>query len=691
MYFSDREKKILTLLLEYQEGMTQSELQTQLGVSKRTVYREIASIEKAIKAYDIKVIKPRGSGYRLIGERENFRKLKEAVEAPEEEIFTNLQRQSGIVSYLLVAEAETTIESLSIDFQVSLNTIIADLAAVEEGLSDYHLKLLRLKARGILIEGDEKGRRQILSNLVYRETNEYEFFQYLESLREADAPLAPKNFFMKLVDDKAWYLALKVILEDAGNVFAEVTDNQLQLLLIELALSISRMSKGKMLTEIEADDVNRKSVKLARLLLSFLPNEGIDISEAEVVFLAQQLEGLNYKVPQNIFLDSFDVELSYQVKELIRVMADRLRIDFRKDETLFYDLVAHMSAAIKRADHLKAQITNPLLGKIIEEYQPMYDALMKAMREIFPGSDFSQDELAYILIHFATALERSPEVHPISILVLCSSGIGTSKILESRLRRYIHSANEIKICRISQMSQLNYREYDLILSTIFLPGFDLPYKMISPLLLDEELQEIRNYINTEIMAVKEKAPPELEAGAAEKLQNDHSGFENLYGTMKVANNLLQRFDVKRVSAEKTLEDSLYNIAASLSGVLISDVEQVTAELICRYRIAPIGIPGTGMALFHSANRWTKDSYFAVYDLDHSFEILGMDKKPMTLERILLMLAPEPMPEEDQNILGKISGSIIESDLNTEIYQKGDKQSIYHLLSSLFVDEIKDIK
>ena len=53
-----------------------------------------------------------------------------------------------------------------------------------------------------------------------------------------------------------------------------------------------------------------------------------------------------------------------------------------------------------------------------------------------------------------------------------------------------------------------------------------------------------------------------------------------------------------------------------------------------------------------------------------------------------MLAPEPMTETQRGLLGKISSSIIESDLNTQTYMHGSKEEIYQLMSSLFVKEIQ---
>ena len=102
MYFSIREKKILSLLLDYPNGITSEELQDILQVSKRTVYREISSIEKTIKSQDIQIIKPRGEGYRIVGETLNLERLQQQLGEKQAELFTdNVQRQSAIVCYEL--------------------------------------------------------------------------------------------------------------------------------------------------------------------------------------------------------------------------------------------------------------------------------------------------------------------------------------------------------------------------------------------------------------------------------------------------------------------------------------------------------------------------------------------------------------------------------------------------------------
>ena len=630
MYFSIREKKILSLLLDYPNGITSEELQDILQVSKRTVYREISSIEKTIKSQDIQIIKPRGEGYRIVGETLNLERLQQQLGEKQAELFTdNVQRQSAIVCSLLLMDEEATIEGLAIDFKVSAATITSDLATIEKSLIDYRLELQRLKGRGIRIVGREKQRRQLLSNLIYNGVSEFDFFQFIDSLDEKKK--TTDNFFLNLLSQSSLLLARRIFEQISQQSFEQV----------------------------------KKS-----------------IPPQEVRFFAFQLEGVNYKKPQNIFIDSFDVELSYKIKELIRLVSETSGIDFRKDEQLFNDLSAHMSAALKRNLTVLQGANNPLLQKIRDKYQELTAAIIKELAVVFPDHQFTADELGYVVIHFATSLERHPSGRALSALVLCSSGIGTARILESRIHKYLNEIEKVQVAKISEMNQLDYKSYDLILATVFLPGFNLPYKVISPLLLDDEIKEIKDYIQT-------LHPDKAYVHVDEPEQEPSEAFDEIYETMRIANSLLQNFDVKQINTKETIELTLEEIIDQMQGTIVSDAKIVTNKVIQRYLVAPIGVPKTNFALFHCADAHVKEPLFTIYDLDRKFLIQGMDKKSIDLTRVLLLLAPDPMPESQQSLLGKISSSVIESDLNTEIYKFGNKEIIYQLLSSLFVKEIRE--
>lgn len=684
MYFSSREKSFLNVMLNYQNGITIEKLQELFNISKRTVYREISSIEKSLKFLDIQVEKPRGTGYQLIGEAASFEKLNHYLTQEVLEVFEdNVDRQSAIAATLLLKNEESKIDSLVTDFQVSSATIKSDLKAIEQSLTDFGLELQRNKGLGIKIVGAEKGRRQLLGNLIFNGINEYDFFRFLHS-EEHEHASKNGNFFFSLLNKDYVFLA-NTLLFSVDNAYSKkVTDNQLQYILIVLGLSFQRM----MAQQFIENDFKEKNVKpdtmqiASQILMKVAKEWEVAIPIPEVQFLASQFEGINYKKNQTIFIDNFDAELSYKVKELIRLVSNETNINFQTDERLFEDLLSHMSSALKRMFSSMQDTDRPLLKKIREKYQRLTIVIEKQLMVVFPDHVFSKDELGYVIIHFATSYERNPNRSSLSVLVICSSGIGTSRILESRIAKYLPEFENIYISKVSAMADLEYKTYDLILSTIFLPDFTLNYKVISPLLLDDEIQEIKGIVRNIEMSDAAIVTPN-------HLPKTIVTFQEIYEDVCVSNELLHSFEVKEIEVADTLEETLKKILRTISEEYLREVEAVLRFVMDRYKIAPIGIPDSNIALFHSSNKFVNKPLFAIYDLTQPFTIKGMNKQDIQMDRILLLLAPEPMKTSEEKLLGKISSSVIENDLNLEIYQYGNEEMVVELLSSLFVKEIKE--
>ena len=72
------------------------------------------------------------------------------------------------------------------------------------------------------------------------------------------------------------------------------------------------------------------------------------------------------------------------------------------------------------------------------------------------------------------------------------------------------------------------------------------------------------------------------------------------------------------------------------------------------------------------------------------------RKTADLYKFLGIIQPRIKPqtqfllEYQQQLLGLISSSIIESDINTVIYEKGTLEEIRELISSLFVKEVQHL-
>ncbi len=693
LYISKREKEIIEVLLEQKNGVTVDYLSDELKVSNRTIYRELSSLESTLAKYQIKLIREADIGYRLVGKPALFKELQHQLSASPEEL-TAQQRQSTLVIKLLMQEKEVKMESLAMDLQVSISTIQADLISIEEVFKEYKIDIERKKAKGIQAVASESSRRLIISGLIHSEINEYDFFQLMENETKSGIKEweTSQNPFLKQLNKEDLYHVYAVVKQFGQHYFEEVTDSQLQRLVILLCVSIMRLHEGHQIHSFEAssllvDSDQTKSIETATAIYDFMQKlYGIAITKQEIQFLGLQIQGLNVPLRNDFLSEEYDTDLGYKVRELIRLVSNELDWNFNQDETLFHDLLSHISAAIKRAIAPMPESNNPLLDKILTQYSDLSSSVKEKLTHIFPMIHFLPNEIVYIVIHFASAFERQPKVQELKALVICSSGVGTAKILESRIRKYIPEITTIEISRISKLHRIDFGEYDLILSTIFLQGFETEYKVVTPLLMDNEIKSIQLYIR-QIISEKKKRKEKNEKIILTN-QKDESEFKEFYQKMSIANEILENFNVHQTVGTKELRPVISAICKSLEDRVLMDSDRIVHKLMDRMELAPIGLPNTNMALFHCIDPTIKQVFFSIYELPKALEVLGIDRNPIQMQRILMMLGPDPLSENSQEILGSISSAIVESDLTMEIFNSGSRQLLNNYLSSVFLEKLK---
>lgn len=72
--FSPRMKQILQVLLKQNKEISVKNLAEQVGVSKRTVQRELGYVDRSLKRYGLRVSRKPGSGVSVEGTEENYRR-----------------------------------------------------------------------------------------------------------------------------------------------------------------------------------------------------------------------------------------------------------------------------------------------------------------------------------------------------------------------------------------------------------------------------------------------------------------------------------------------------------------------------------------------------------------------------------------------------------------------------------------
>ena len=347
-------------------------------------------------------------------------------------------------------------------------------------------------------------------------------------------------------------------------------------------------------------------------------------------------------------------------------------------------LLTHLSGVFSRAVLQEETLTNPILEKIMVQYEEIANAIRKAVERIFQEKKLSEEEIAYMVLHFANSLERSPKESDISIAGFSPSGLASTSMLELRLKRYFPFIQQIHFYRIADLKKIDLQEeYDIVISTSILPGYNGTYILVSPLLLEEEVKQLKEAFSH---IEKKKRQKNTYNSNNEWMLEDT--YEETMHFMEQINQLLDRFFIQELDNPNTVSETIRSLFPYFPEGLVTDEEVVHRRLLKRYEQAPIGIPHTNMGLFHTTSSLVSKPIFCIFNLKQPLTIDGMDRQPVDLSRMLVMLAPSPIQEKDGILLGKISGAIIMNDLNTEIFRSGNKEIVYQLLAKILIEEIK---
>ena len=77
-------------------------------------------------------------------------------------------------------------------------------------------------------------------------------------------------------------------------------------------------------------------------------------------------------------------------------------------------------------------------------------------------------------------------------MVVCSSGIGTSRLLSTRLEQAFNEIERITQASVSDLNVLDLTAYDGIISTVNL-DIDVPFLVVNPLLPEHEVAYVSSF------------------------------------------------------------------------------------------------------------------------------------------------------------------------------------------------------
>lgn len=484
----ERKDAIILILSNNTEFVTAGELAESLEVSEKTIYRTVKEINNDEKI-PLEITSEKGKGYKI----SHINKISTPVsEVNDIANMTPAQRRNNIMQDLLISSPnERKIPVLYEDFFISDNLIRLDIKLMEKAVAQMNLKLIR-NGQLLKIIGKEKNLRKAIGKLFQQN------HLYVESLENNiednlfDSDIA--TFVLKQINIIEKRLNSILPYPYNINIFSHIyilvkryqaTDE----VNFSYDMEISK-SKEEEMTEYRSiyNVVREITSNLERFLNKEIPKE-------EEYFLFQYLISSRFQgeFEKDLLADKKVLQV---VDYYIEKTSQYLNFNIESSK-LRNNLYHHVKPFLNRLNN-GFYVKNPLLDQIKYEYQMIFDAVQNTsveMSKLFNLSEINEDEIGFITLYFAQYFEENPKY--IDVLIVCTSGIGTSELLKSKISQKFKNINIVDVISTKQLYENpdTYRSIDLIISTVkFKETVRVPNIVISAMLTFDDQDRINNII-----------------------------------------------------------------------------------------------------------------------------------------------------------------------------------------------------
>lgn len=686
MSITKRQREIVEFLLEHPHEVTAGEIAVEVKVSTRTVHRELQMIEQWLEPLGMRLEKKSGTGIRIDASSDDLAVLRQQLEGKEYVEFTPEERKLFMLCILLDEAEPVKLLALASDLKVTVSTVTTDLDDLESRIRQAGLKLVRRRGYGVKINGSETIHRTAIAALALEFLDESDLFG-----RQPEQGGSIVN--QKLLDmiGHGDVLTIENALWQPDIEWLEnIPERQYMKLLIQLSVAVVRIRKGfgiggMSLREntgdaVAAQDEMKVPPYMASRLCSVLSTQlGLTFSQEEQAYFHRLLVETEQRIHSSRLLPIDDLILLDRVHSLIDQMQGRTHYAFHEDRLLREGLLAHMQPVMERIEGHQ-MIRNPLLQQIRKDYDSLFEDVKKSVGQAWPGTDVPDEEIGFLVMHFGASIERLRTLkREIRAIIVCTSGIGSSRMLSSRLSKEIPEIRIMDSVSWYEAARIPTDQYDLVLSTVDLPMDEHQYYKVSPLLTAEESERLRHFIRTTTLQRQHNKPREAEVQTTSRY-SDPDGMEAILVEIV---RIIGKFQVYPLDNQDIgFYKTVYAMCNVLHGTgVLKEPEEITKRLEAREAVGSQKIPGTRLALFHTRSEGIYRPSISLFQLTEP--LLRTPDDPAGVTHVLLMLGPRELSKESLEVLSEISALLLQEEMIT-LLERGIRDELIHYLSQELV-------
>lgn len=676
-----RMKKAMTLILKADGYITLKHIADKIGVSTRTLLRELDSLEQWISIHDGQLIKKKGSGLKVSGDSGEKDRLLNLLEASESEVILSpIQRSVIIRGELLKAEEPLKLYSLATELDVVESTISGDLLSIESWFEGYGLTLVRRQGLGVLLKGNEKARRKAIVSLLYDQIPIIDFMDFIrlekQSVKTSDdiRRRINKSLFGLLDIDHIHTVAMliKNIGLEMGFSYA---DNAFMALTLRFCVTLKRQDHwGQQLLDYKERDALKKDPVYKAFRHGLEDHKGtlfLEMPEEELLYLVMHIKGSKRREAKYDSRISMieDFKIIQLAKEFVLAVEEETGIYLSDNEELIFGLVKHLRPAIYRMK-MELDFINPLMMEIKAMYPKLFIAIRKcaSLIESKEGVIVPDDEIAYLATHIGAVIQKEDRdvIKKFQVVVACMYGIGASQLLLANIKRNFRNIDIVNVVSVMdyKLNPVDFQEVDLIISTLEMDTGDIPCIVVNPLINQEDVQKITGFLRN----FKSR---HVEYGDMASI-HFREKLLNLQAYNDILLKITEHFEYDHDIAVKDMAGVIEYASGSIAKDH-SEKQLIKEAFVVREEKGSTILSKKGMLLLHCRADVACMVSLKMFQLkapimiDHNGE-----QQPITT--IVVMIGPSSMNQKVLDVLSEISRCIITSDF-AELILKGENQKV----------------
>ena len=468
------------------------ELVTKYNLQERTIRADIKDLNNTLQEYSLPIIVITGNGDLVIDTAEKI-----DVKAYEEFICSRTfytyymsknERSTILAMILLNTTGYVTVEQLKDIIGVSRNTLLHDISELKNWFEENNMELVSQVRRGYIVNASElEIRKGILKLLeVNGDNNHYgtgynlgTFWNLL--IRQMDK--------LNIYDDMCTHVVQQ---EEYAQSF--LSDFSFFETVLEITLIINRIANRQVIPEHYAERwiCFKESSKytFSSEILEMIGNKyQLDIPEVEILYFTECLKGKSYLKDKTHKGNALDIRL--MISEALYKISSCFGIDFYLDFALYDLLIAHIRSAVYRLQ-TRERLTNPLKDSLLQEYPEIFEIIRKNIGNLeeYIGCSFSEDEMSFLVLYFASVLEKekveNSKHSKIKVALVCETGRGTAQFMLAKLRTLEEVIEIVSVSSVHNTGEIKRSGANMIISTIPIEKQEIPCIVVRSAMLNTD-------------------------------------------------------------------------------------------------------------------------------------------------------------------------------------------------------------